>query len=120
VVENAYPRVVTRDGNRPAQAMIDRVFKTVDRNWRGIGPIPGSGWGLREEYVDFDAEKRFNVASIQTQESAVCIAGQILQGLHKPPQCPAFGVQCTPENPLGAPMVSSEGACAAFYRYARR
>lgn len=119
-VQNAYARAVTRDGNRAAQNLIERVFQPVDRNWRGIGLIPQSGWGLRDELADFDAEKRFDVSHIQTKESEICIAGQILQGLKKPPQCPAFGTLCTPENPLGAPMVSSEGACAAFYRYGRK
>lgn len=119
-VANAYPRLVTRDGNKPAQAMISRVFKDVDRNWRGIGPIPMSGWGLRDEFADFDAEKRFQVSHIQTRESEICIAGEILQGLKKPVECPAFGTLCTPDRPLGAPMVSSEGACSAFYRYARK
>jgi hydrogenase expression/formation protein HypD len=92
----------------------------VDRNWRGIGLIPQSGWGLRPEFEEFDAEKRFDVLGIQTKESAICIAGQILTGMSKPPDCPAFGTLCVPENPLGAPMVSSEGACAAFYRYGRK
>ncbi len=118
-VQNAYKRVVTFEGNRAAQAMIDKVFQTCDRNWRGIGLIPQSGWGLREEFSDFDAERRFNVGQIQTRESEICIAGQILQGLKKPAECPAFSTLCTPKNPLGAPMVSSEGACSAYYRYAR-
>ncbi len=118
-VKNAYPRVVTYEGNRAAQAIIQRVYQPVDRNWRGIGTIPQSGWGLRKEYSAFDAEKRFDVGHIQTLESEVCIAGQILQGMKKPVDCPAFGVICTPDNPLGAPMVSTEGACSAFYRYAR-
>jgi hydrogenase expression/formation protein HypD len=118
-VQNAYPRVVTRAGNPGAQAIIARVFQPIDRNWRGIGLIPMSGWGLRDEFADFDAEKRFDVTHIQTRESDLCIAGDILRGLKKPPQCPAFGTLCTPEKPLGAPMVSSEGACAAFYRYHR-
>lgn len=118
-VKNAYTRVVTYEGNQAAQAIIQRVFQPVDRNWRGIGTIPMSGWGLRPEFSDFDAEKRFQVSHIQTTESTVCIAGQILQGLKKPHECPAFGTLCTPENPLGAPMVSSEGACSAFYRYGR-
>jgi hydrogenase expression/formation protein HypD len=118
-VQNAYTRVVSRMGNIGAQAMINKVFKPVDRNWRGIGAIAQSGWGLREEFSDFDAESRFDVAHIQTRESDLCIAGQVLQGLKKPIHCPAFGSLCTPENPLGAPMVSSEGACAAFYRYGR-
>lgn len=118
-VQNAYPRAVSLEGNQAAQAMIQRVYKTCDRNWRGIGPIPLSGWGLREEFADFNAERRFQVGYIQTQESTICIAGQILQGLKKPPQCPAFGTLCTPEKPLGATMVSSEGTCAAYYLYAR-
>jgi len=119
-VQNAYPRAVTRDGNKPAQELIQKVFQPVDRNWRGIGLIPQSGWGLRPEFEEFDAEKRFDVLGIQTKESAICIAGQILTGMSKPPDCPAFGTLCVPENPLGAPMVSSEGACAAFYRYGRK
>lgn len=118
-VQNGFPRTVTFEGNRAAQAMIQGVFETVDRNWRGIGLIPQSGLGLRPEYADFDAEKRFQVGHIQTRESPVCIAGQILQGLKKPADCPAFGRQCSPQNPLGAPMVSSEGACSAYYRYGR-
>ena len=118
-VQNAYPRAVTLQGNLGAQAIISRVFQPCDRNWRGIGPIPMSGWGLRPEWSAYDAEQRFSVAHIQTQESPICIAGQILQGLKKPPQCPAFGQPCTPETPLGATMVSSEGACAAYYRYGR-
>jgi len=119
-VQNAYPRAVTRDGNKPAQDLIHKVFQPVDRNWRGIGLIPKSGWGLRPEFEEFDAEKRFNVLDIQTKESVICIAGQILTGMSKPTDCPAFGTLCVPENPLGAPMVSSEGACAAFYRYGRK
>jgi hydrogenase expression/formation protein HypD len=118
-VENAYPRAVTQPGNQAAQAMIDRVFQPCDRHWRGIGKIPMSGWGLRPEYAEFDAEKRFQVGHIQTQESKLCISGEILQGLKKPTQCPAFGKQCTPSTPLGATMVSSEGACSAYYRYGR-
>ncbi len=118
-VQNAYPRVVTQEGNKAAQAMLKRVFEPCDRKWRGIGPIPMSGWRLTQEFADFDAEHRFDVGAIQTQESQVCIAGQILQGLKKPTQCPAYGKQCTPDTPLGATMVSSEGACAAYYRYGR-
>jgi hydrogenase expression/formation protein HypD len=118
-VENAYSRVVTREGNKAAQAMLTRVFEPCDRKWRGIGPIPMSGWRLTKEFEDFDAERRFDVGAIQTQESQVCIAGQILQGLKKPTQCPAYGRECTPDTPLGATMVSSEGACAAYYRYGR-
>ncbi len=118
-VQNGYNRVVSKEGNLPAQALIKKVYMPCDRNWRGIGMIPMSGWCLRPEYVDFDAEKRFSVENIQTKESEICIAGQILQGIRKPPQCPAFGTLCTPEAPLGATMVSSEGACAAYYRFAR-
>ena len=118
-VENAYGRAVTHDGNIPAQQVIEQVFEVRDRQWRGVGPIPASGWGLRAAYADFDAERRFDVGGIHTQESPLCIAGQILQGLKKPHDCPAFGTQCTPEAPLGATMVSSEGACAAYYRYGR-
>ncbi len=118
-VQNAYSRVVTEEGNIPAQAMIRRVFEDCDRNWRGIGMIPQSGWKLRKEFADFDAELRFKVGNIQTRESDICISGLILQGIKKPLQCPAFGKVCTPQNPLGATMVSSEGACAAYYRYAR-
>ncbi len=118
-VQNAYPRTVTFEGNRAAQAMIMKVLQPCDRNWRGIGMIPMSGWGMRPEYAEFDAEKRFQVEDIHTEESKICISGQILQGLKKPPQCPAFGTLCTPQNPLGATMVSSEGACSAYYRYGR-
>jgi len=118
-VENAYSRVVTFEGNQPAQRVIAQVFEECDRNWRGIGLIPNSGWRLRPEFQQFDAELRFSVEHIQPAESPLCIAGQILQGMKKPPDCPAFAAACTPENPLGATMVSSEGACAAYYRYAR-
>lgn len=118
-VENAYGRAVTFEGNIPTQRVIEQVFEVRDRQWRGIGLIPASGWGLRAEYADFDAERRWDVSGIRPQESPLCIAGQILQGLKKPHDCPAFGVQCTPEAPLGATMVSSEGACAAYYRYGR-
>jgi len=116
---NAYPRAVTMEGNQPAQKTINQVFEEVDRKWRGIGMIPMSGWGLRSEFDAFNAEKRFQVESITAEESPLCIAGQILQGLKKPHHCLAFGKQCTPENPLGATMVSAEGACAAYYRYGR-
>ncbi len=118
-VQNAYSRVVTYAGNKSAQAVINQVFIECDRKWRGIGEIPDSGWSLRPEYRQFDAEEKFEIGHIRTQESPVCIAGTILQGLHKPQECPAFGTECTPEHPLGATMVSSEGACAAYYRYAR-
>lgn len=116
-VENAYERVVTEAGNQPAQHVIARVFENCDRKWRGIGTIPDSGWRLKPEFEKFDAEKRFSVGEIQTEESELCIAGLILQGLNKPNECSAFGTVCTPANPLGATMVSSEGACAAYYRY---
>lgn len=118
-VENGYARAVTLAGNRPAQAIINQVFESCDRKWRGIGVIPQSGWRLRPEFVAFDAERRFDVAAIQPEESSICIAGLVLQGLKKPDECPAFGTLCTPERPLGATMVSGEGACAAYYRYRR-
>ncbi len=117
--ENAYQRAVSFAGNQPAQAILRRVFQPCDRQWRGIGPIPQSGWGLTPEYATFDAAKRFAVSGITTREPEVCIAGEILQGLKKPYECPAFGKECTPNCPLGATMVSSEGACAAYYRYRR-
>lgn len=116
-VENAYSRAVTRDGNRAAQEMIRRVFEPCDRKWRGIGTIPMSGWRLRAELEAFDAEKRFEVQDIRPEESPICISGLILQGLRKPTNCPAFANECTPEHPLGATMVSVEGACSAYYRY---
>ncbi len=116
-VENAYARAVTFEGNKPAQKVIEQVFEECDRKWRGIGTIPQSGWRLRPEFAQFDAEMRFDVGEIQPEESPLCIAGEILQGLKKPHQCEAFGTQCTPEHPLGATMVSTEGACAAYYRY---
>jgi hydrogenase expression/formation protein HypD len=115
--QNAYARLVAREGNRPAQAAIARAFTECDRAWRGIGVIPRSGWRLRDELAAFDAEKRFDVGRIVPQESPLCIAGQVLQGVKKPPECPAFAKQCTPQSPLGAPMVSAEGACAAYFRY---
>jgi hydrogenase expression/formation protein HypD len=107
------------EGNQPAQKVMSMVLQPVDRKWRGIGMIPQSGLGLREEFEEFDAEKRFAVGEIVTQESPLCIAGEILQGMKKPPQCVAYGKQCTPQSPLGAPMVSAEGACAAYYKYHR-
>jgi hydrogenase expression/formation protein HypD len=118
-IANAYQRAVTLQGLRPAQEAICQVFMECDRTWRGIGTIPMSGWCLRPEFDLFNAEKRFELGAINTKESPLCIAGQILQGLKKPHDCPAFGRDCTPENPLGATMVSSEGACAAYYRYKR-
>jgi len=118
-MENAYTRAVTYEGNKPAQAVINQVFMECDRKWRGIGEIPTSGWCLRPEFADFDAETRFDVDTIRPDEPAVCIAGLVLQGLKKPDECPAFGKECTPEHPLGATMVSGEGACSAYYRYKR-
>jgi hydrogenase expression/formation protein HypD len=118
-VENQYTRSVKREGNLPAQNLIKQVFEVTDRKWRGIGEIPQSGYRLRDEFVAFDAEQRFDVTSITARESPLCIAGEILQGLAKPHHCSAFGTQCTPEHPLGAPMVSPEGACAAYFQYAR-
>lgn len=119
-VENAYARSVRRQGNPEAQRIIEQVFEPCDRTWRGIGLIPMSGYRLREPYAGFDAELRFaDVALIDSRESEICISGLVLQGVKKPHECPAFGVQCTPRTPLGATMVSSEGACAAYYRYGR-
>lgn len=115
--ENAYPRAVTLEGNQPAQSVINQVFEQCDRKWRGVGLIPMSGWGLRPKFSSFNAENRFEVGQIQPEESPLCIAGLILQGLKKPDACPAFGRECKPEHPLGATMVSNEGACAAYYRY---
>ena len=119
VVENQYPRVVTREGNLVAQEQVMRVFEIADRKWRGIGTIPQSGLSLRPEFSEYDAEKIFQVGSIDVAESAACISGLILQGLKKPHECEAFGTVCTPSKPLGATMVSSEGACAAYYAYQR-
>jgi hydrogenase expression/formation protein HypD len=118
-VENQYRRSVARDGNHPARRLLAEVFAPCDRAWRGLGPIPASGYRLREPYAAFDAERRFAVESIAAPESPLCRAGEVLQGHLRPPQCPAFGRECSPERPLGAPMVSSEGACAAYHRYGR-
>jgi len=118
-VENQYARVLTRDGNRPAQKLVNSVFEVCDRKWRGIGSIPKSGYKLRYEFRDHDAERLFEVQEIDTKEPAICISGQILKGIKKPHDCPAFGTQCTPQRPLGATMVSAEGACAAYYAYGR-
>jgi hydrogenase expression/formation protein HypD len=118
-VENAYPRSVRREGNVPAQQLIADVFEVCDRQWRGIGMIPQSGWRLCPEFREFDAEHRFEVSELRVSESPLCISGLILQGRKKPNECPAFAKQCTPVKPLGATMVSTEGACAAYYRYAR-
>ena len=116
-VENAYARSVRKDGNQPAVGMIREVFEIVPRKWRGMGVIPSSGLGLRKQYREFDAETRFGVAGRHVDEPSECISGLILQGVKKPPECPIFGTRCTPEKPMGATMVSSEGACAAYYRY---
>lgn len=118
-VENQYTRSVTREGNVRARERMAEVFEVCDRPWRGIGVIPKSGYRLREAYADFDAARLFDVTGLAAEEPAECIAGEILQGLKKPHGCAAFGSRCTPEHPLGAPMVSSEGACAAYYRYGR-
>jgi hydrogenase expression/formation protein HypD len=118
-VENAYGRAVRREGNSASRALIGEVFEVCDRKWRGVGNIPRSGLRLTTAYATFDAEQRFAVGSIETQEPAVCISGDILRGVRKPHDCPAFGVECTPMNPLGATMVSAEGACAAYYAYGR-
>jgi hydrogenase expression/formation protein HypD len=118
-VENAYPRAVPPQGNPAAKAMLEDVFEVADRGWRGIGVIPRSGWRLSPKYRDYDAEYRFSVTDVHTDESSVCRSGEVLQGLIKPTDCAAFGTTCTPRNPLGATMVSSEGACAAYYLYRR-
>jgi hydrogenase expression/formation protein HypD len=119
-VENQYARCVRAEGNPAARRVIEEVFRVVPRKWRGIGEIPDSGLALREEYAALDAARRFGVEDIVAEESAECIAGEVLQGRRLPVDCPAFGLRCTPDRPLGAPMVSSEGACAAYYRYRKR
>jgi len=118
-LENAYARVVSERGNEPAQAVLAEVFEPVDRAWRGIGVIPASGWRLADAYRDFDAEIRFGVTDVTAVESPLCRSGEVLRGTLKPSQCPAFGKECTPRTPLGATMVSSEGACAAYYHFGR-
>ena len=118
-VENQYARAVEREGNRPAQTLVAEVFEICDRKWRGVGSIPKSGFRLRYEFRDHDAERLFEVEEIDTKEPAICISGQILKGIRKPHDCPAFGTLCTPQTPLGATMVSAEGACAAYYAYGR-
>jgi len=118
-VENQYSRVLSREGNRSAQQLVFDVFEIGDRKWRGVGSIPKSGYRLRYEYRDHDAERLFEVEDIQTQESPVCISGLVLKGVKKPTECPAFGKECTPQRPLGATMVSAEGACAAYHAYGR-
>lgn len=118
-VENQYSRILDRAGNLLAQDLVARVFEVSDRKWRGVGEIPRSGYRLRSELSDFDAEQIFDVAAIDTEEPQICISGQILQGIKKPHDCPAFGKVCSPQHPLGATMVSAEGACAAYYAYGR-
>jgi hydrogenase expression/formation protein HypD len=118
-LDNAYERVVTAEGNVAAQRLLTAVFEVCDRQWRGIGEIPASGWRLRPEYADWDAELKFDVADVDAPESSECRAGEVLQGLIKPHECAAFGAACTPRTPLGATMVSGEGACAAYYQYRR-
>jgi len=118
-VENQYARAVDRAGNPPAQGLIDRIFRVADRKWRGIGGIPASGLELRSQFEAYDATKRWGLEGVVAEEPTECHAGEILRGLMKPTDCPAFGTLCTPENPLGAPMVSSEGACAAYHQYGR-
>jgi hydrogenase expression/formation protein HypD len=118
-VENQYSRSVRQEGNQPAQQLIREVFQVVPRKWRGIGEIPQSGLGLRPAYEAYDAEKKFGLVELRVEESSECLSGLVLQGKIKPHECPAFGTRCTPEHPLGATMVSSEGACAAYYRYRR-
>ena len=118
-VENQYTRSVVREGNLRAAAILEEVFEVCDRQWRGVGSIPLSGYRLARAYERFDAATRFSVESTEVAEPAECIAGYILQGRKKPNECPAFDTSCTPEHPLGAPMVSAEGACAAYFRYAR-
>jgi hydrogenase expression/formation protein HypD len=119
VVENQYARSVTYRGNMPAQHIVDLVFEVCDRKWRGIGPIPQSGLRLRPVFAPHDAEKAFALEDVTAPEPAECISAQVLQGLKQPTECPAFAIRCSPQNPLGALMVSSEGACAAYYRYRR-
>jgi hydrogenase expression/formation protein HypD len=118
-VENQYPRVVKREGNRVAQDLVNKVFEVCDCKWRGVGSIPKSGYKLRWEFRAHDAERLFDVKEIDTQEPEICISGQVLKGVKKPHDCPAFGKECTPDRPLGATMVSAEGACAAYYAYGR-
>ncbi|MCR4415599.1 MAG: hydrogenase formation protein HypD [Thermoguttaceae bacterium] len=118
-VENQYARSVRAEGNRQAMRILAEVFEPAPRKWRGIGTIPASGLALRPAFAEFDAARRFGVAAMTADEPAECMAGEVLQGHRKPHECPAFGVACTPDRPLGAPMVSSEGACAAYYRYRR-
>ena len=119
-VENQYARAVRRAGNHDAQAAVAEVYEVCDRPWRGLGVIPQSGLRLRAAYRDLDAESRFSVGDLHTAEDPDCHSGEVLRGLLRPDECPAFATRCTPENPLGAPMVSAEGACAAYWKYDRR
>lgn len=119
-MENAYTRAVRAEGNLQARALVEQTLMVEDRNWRGLGPIPGSGLGLRPEYAAYDAPRKFNLENAAVVDVGECISGEIMRGVKKPFQCPAFGTRCNPEHPLGAPMVSSEGACAAYYRYRHR
>jgi hydrogenase expression/formation protein HypD len=119
-VENQYARTVRRSGNRAALAVLEEAFEIADKKWRGIGTIPKSGYRIRHEYRKFDAESVFGVEDLETHESPLCMSGLVLRGLKRPCDCPAFGKQCTPQTPLGATMVSSEGACAAYYQHGRR
>jgi hydrogenase expression/formation protein HypD len=119
-VENQYARSVSRAGNVPAQRIVEQVFQVCDRKWRGIGAIPQSGLALRGEFAAWDAERIFDVGGMTADEPPECISAQVLMGLNRPTDCPAFGTACSPENPMGAPMVSAEGACAAYYQYGRR
>ncbi len=116
-VENQYTRIVKKQGNIEAQKIINTVYETGDQVWRGIGKIPNSGWHLKKEFKKYDADVKFDISIDETPENEVCIAGDVMKGIQKPFQCPAFGKTCTPQNPLGAPMVSSEGACAAYYNF---
>jgi hydrogenase expression/formation protein HypD len=118
-VENQYARAVRPEGNEASRRLIDEVFEVSDRKWRGVGLIPKSGFKLRHEFRAHDAQRRFEVDDIETRESPLCISGQVLKGLKKPHDCPAFGKECTPQTPLGATMVSAEGACAAYYLHGR-
>jgi hydrogenase expression/formation protein HypD len=118
-LENQYVRSVSYQGNMPARQIMQEVFEVTDQKWRGIGMIPNSGLRLRDEFAAYDANRVFELEELSVEEPAECISAQVLQGLKKPTDCPGFGMRCTPENPLGAPMVSSEGACAAYYRYRR-
>jgi hydrogenase expression/formation protein HypD len=120
VVENQYARVLDREGNPAARALVREVFEPVDRAWRGIGTIPKSGYRLRDAFAGFDAERRFAIGGLRAEEPAACISGRVLRGVARPTDCAAFGGPCTPEHPLGATMVSSEGACAAYHWYGRR